>query len=287
MLETIFDIIEIKIKENKEFELIEIIEQKGTTSRASGAFMFVDNDKKIYGTIGGGENEYEAIQIGFDLLNKKANDTKIIKDPVCGGDITISFTYINNTENSINLIKNLRIKHTNKETVYIFGGGHVAKELTNLLDYLEYSYVIWDDREEFANKNRFENAKQIICAPYININDKIKITENDFVLIMTKGHDNDYEVQKELIDVNAYYVGVIGSKTKVAQNRNKLKNDSYTDEQIKKFISPIGVQVGADTPKEIAISIMAELILYKSKKESRRKYIEQKTLFDIPYVNKY
>ena len=287
MSNNLFDEVSEILKQNIDLELIQIIEQKGTTSRESGAFMFVDDKKNAYGTVGGGENEYNAIIIGSELVKNKKTKIEIIKDPICGGDITIQFTYLSNDENSFNILSKLKKENEQKSIIYIFGGGHVAKELTVLLDYLEYKYVIWDDREEFANKNRFKNAKEIICKPYINIKNIVNITNDDFVVIMTKGHENDYEVQKELIDINPYYMAVIGSKTKVNQNRNKLSQDGFRDDDIKKYISPIGVQVGADDPKEIAISIMAEIILYISKKEKRRKYVEHKTLFDLSYNEKY
>lgn len=142
---------------------------------------------------------------------------------------------------------------------YIFGGGHVSKYVAEVLNLLEFNTIVIDDRDEYANSERFPNSEVIVldsleCIPELNI------CEDSYILIITRGHLHDSNVLEWALKTNAYYIGMIGSKTKAKLTYNKLYNKGFSEEQLKKVHSPIGIKLKAQTPAEIAISIGAELI---------------------------
>ena len=144
---------------------------------------------------------------------------------------------------------------------------------------------MWDDRNDFASKERFPDAKEVIAAPFENVLERIKITNNDFVVVMTRGHAFDYLVEKQVLKSDAFYIGVIGSKNKNKVIREKLLSDGYSESELERVCAPIGFQIGAETPEEIAISIASEIIIYRSIMEKRRKVVEENALVNI-YKNK-
>lgn len=271
----------IKLLElNKEIILINIIKSSGSSPRTSDAMMIAyfdeNNNKKTLSTIGGGILEFKVLNDAFTLLEKKSNDKKNYSltneesggvGMLCGGNVEIDFKYIN--KNNKEIIEKL-IEEENKKNsnVYIFGAGHVSLDLVDILSKLSFNCIVIDDREEFAN--RFNNA--IIVDDYENVFNKINITEKDYIIIVTRGHSYDYIVEKNALKTNAYYIGMIGSSKKIAALHNRLKEEEkYTDEMIKKVHAPIGMQIGAESTEEIAVSIAAELILKRAIFENRRK----------------
>jgi xanthine dehydrogenase accessory factor len=190
---------------------------------------------------------------------------------VCGGDSHLKFTYRTNDEKSKKIIADLKEKYKNNHTVYIFGAGHVSMELAKTLSHLDFDVVVWDDRISFANDERFPDAKRVICKPMENVLNEIDITENDFVVVMTRGHVFDYLVEKQVLESKAAYIGVIGSSNKNKVLREKLLADGFSEERVRNVCAPIGIAIAAETPEEIAISIASELILFRSRLEKRRK----------------
>ena len=276
---------------NEDLELVEIIKSSTIgTPRKEGAIMFVDKNGKSFGTVGGGNIEYQVTLYAKELLLKKESGEKTYSlsqeateniGMVCGGDSELRFTYLTSDEKSRNLINELKDKYKNKNTVYIFGAGHVSMELAKILKYVDFDIVVWDDRENFANAERFTNAKRVICKPFENILNEIDITENDMVVVMTRGHVYDYLVEKEMLNSKARYIGVIGSQNKNKVLREKLLADGFSEDRIKNVCAPIGIAIAAETPEEIAISIASELILFRSRLEKRRKVMEDNRLIDI------
>lgn len=279
-----------------DLELVEIIESSGFgTPRKEGAFMFVNANAESFGTVGGGNYEYKCTLYAKELLLKKSDGEKKFElnqeaaeniGMVCGGNSTTKFTYLTNDEKSHNIIEELKKKNKSKCVVYIFGGGHVSTELKKLLRYVGFEYVVWDDRQDFANAERFPDAKEVICAPFENVLNRIHITKNDFVVIMTRGHVFDYQVEKQVLKSDAFYIGVIGSKNKNKVIREKLLADGYSEKELERVCVPIGFQIAAETPEEIAISIASEIIMFRSLLEKRRKVVEDNYLVDI-YKHKF
>ena len=155
--------------------------------------------------------------------------------------------------------------------VFVFGGGHVAKALVPVLTQVGFSCVVVDDREEFANAVQFPQAEQTIVADFSDLSAAVQVTCHDYVCIMTRGHIGDYEVQRQMLACHPYYLGVIGSRTKLAFVRNKLRKDGFTDDEIDACHAPIGLPISAVTPEEIAVSIAAELIAVRARREGREK----------------
>ncbi|MEG0369039.1 MAG: XdhC/CoxI family protein [Hungatella sp.] len=153
--------------------------------------------------------------------------------------------------------------------VYVFGGGHVAQELVPVLAHLGFPCVVYDDREEFANQTVFPLAERTIHADFEPISDHICIHENDYLVIMTRGHQYDYLLQKQALETPASYIGVMGSRNKKKIIFEKLRADGYAQEDIARFHTPIGLAISAKTPAEIAISIAAELISARAAREGK------------------
>lgn len=145
-------------------------------------------------------------------------------------------------------------------TVYVFGGGHVAQELVPLLTHLHFRCVVMDDREAFARRELFPQAKEIIVGDLERISDYISLEPQDYVCIMTRGHQYDYYVQKQAMDCHTRYIGIMGSRNKIAVVTEKLLQDGYSLEEIESCHMPIGTAILAQTPAEIAVSIAGELI---------------------------
>ncbi len=147
---------------------------------------------------------------------------------------------------------------------YIFGGGHVAQELVPVLAHIGFRPVVYDDRKEFTDKKLFPAAIHTITAPFTEIARYITITHNDYVVIMTRGHQVDYEVLEQMLRTEACYVGVIGSRHKIAITNKKLFESGITEAGLSRIHTPIGLAIKGETPAEIAISIAAELILHRA-----------------------
>ena len=148
--------------------------------------------------------------------------------------------------------------------VYVFGGGHVAQELVPVLEHVGFRCVVMDDREEFANKELFPKAEQVMLIDFERISDFVEIGENDYVCIMTRGHAYDTSVQAQILKTPACYIGVIGSASKKAAVFQKLYEMNYTVEDTDRIITPIGLKILAETPAEIAISIAGQMIMHRA-----------------------
>lgn len=149
-------------------------------------------------------------------------------------------------------------------TVYVFGGGHVAQELIPLLSHLDFCCVVFDDRSEFANQEVFPDAAECIVGDFERISDYITINKCDYLCIMTRGHQYDYLLQKQSLYTQAHYIGVMGSRQKIAIIQEKLLADGFDREQISRFTTPIGLDILAETPAEIAVSIAGQLIMLRA-----------------------
>lgn len=154
----------------------------------------------------------------------------------------------------------------NEGKLYIFGGGHVAQELVPIAAHVGFRCIIFDDRKEYANGNLFPDAEELIIGDFEHILDKVKITSNDYTAVMSRGHQYDYLLQKQLLMTEAYYIGVMGSRKKLHILEEKLLKEGFTHKDLGRFQSPIGTAILAETPAEIAISIVSELIRVRAMK---------------------
>lgn len=151
-----------------------------------------------------------------------------------------------------------------KPKVIILGGGHVSLALAKLLKMIEFHVVVVDAREEFANKERFSCADEVYCMGFQEFLDTKEFGDHAYYVIVTRGHKDDYTCLSGLIRKKKAYLGMIGSRKKVALSFDKLREEGYLEEEIEQVHAPIGLSIGAQTPAEIAVSIVAEIIQKKN-----------------------
>lgn len=155
---------------------------------------------------------------------------------------------------------------SDKPTIVLCGAGHISKCVYNYAITLGFDIIIIDDRYEFANKENFPKAKEILCTDFEDAINSIK-SDNSYYVIVTRGHVHDGLCASKILNKNKKYVGMIGSKRKVLIIKNHLKKLGFSEEEINQINAPIGLDIGAETPEEIAISIMAEIISYRRKEK--------------------
>ncbi|MDY5613493.1 XdhC family protein [Dysosmobacter sp.] len=148
--------------------------------------------------------------------------------------------------------------------VYIFGGGHVSQALVRAITPLGFRPVVYDDRPEFTDPALFPGAEETFCGPFEELVNHVTVTADDYVVIMTRGHQADYEVLTKTLRSGARYIGCIGSRKKLSICRDRLLEAGFTAEEYARVHAPIGLAIGAETPAEIAVSVAAELIAVRA-----------------------
>lgn len=146
----------------------------------------------------------------------------------------------------------------------ICGGGHISLEIAALADYLGYPYTVIDEREEFANRERFNTARECICQPFTELFRERSFSSNAYYIIVTRGHSYDLQCLEQILKCPNGYIGMIGSRGKVKKTMDVLTEQGFSSEELKRVHAPIGLDIGGQTPREIGISIAAELIKVKN-----------------------
>src|SRR3954463_1981760 len=239
--------------------LVTIVATTGSTPQRVGAKMLVFGDGRLVGTIGGGcyENDAfgkarEAIRnrrpqlVHYELDDDFAQETGLI----CGGQMDV---YIEPIEPSPEL--------------YIVGAGHVGFHLAKIAHEVGFRIHVVDDREKFANAERFPTAVEIVVDDIPAWIGRASIPAHAYAVIVTRGHTNDLEALRALAPRELRYLGLIGSRAKVARIYDALVADRMPGDILERVHAPIGLNIGAVTPQEIAVSILAELIAVKHGKE--------------------
>jgi xanthine dehydrogenase accessory factor len=263
----IFEKISELVNQNKSFVLTTIVKTEGSTPGKVGFKMIVEDSEKIFGTVGGGELEQEVIREALKRMRSKENgiveyllssdalvqkeDAKVL-NMSCSGRCWIFYEVFGN-----------------KPVVYVFGGGHVGQALLKQLSLLNFHKILIDNRPEFANKDVNPFADEIILSDYSEYAYKFNPPEDAFIVVMTHGHGFDFDVVEQIYarNLKVRYIGVIASKTKAQKLKNQIK-EVFGDVDLSNFHSPIGLDIGGETPQEIALSIAAEIQaeLYKKQK---------------------
>jgi xanthine dehydrogenase accessory factor len=187
------------------------------------------------------------------------------------GDAAAGWTNKRGDEDSLYIEKNglqtmIVERFLPKRRMFIFGGGHIALPLSHVASMLKFDVVVYDDRPMFANKERFPDA-EVICESFDKIDDLVTFRPSDYVAIVTRGHKHDEDCLRAVLKSFPYYVCMIGSRRMVAIVRKKMEEEGFDPELIERLHSPIGLAIGAVTPEEIVISILAEVV-----KERRMKF---------------
>lgn len=144
--------------------------------------------------------------------------------------------------------------------LYLFGGGHISLQIVSFASRVGFKVVVIDDRHEFATSERFPEAAEVHCCPFDGVMDKLQVNESSYLVIITRGHTHDKTVLAQTLKTRAKYIGMIGSRRKISIIFDRLLEEGFTREEIDQVCSPIGIEIGAETPEEIALSIVAELI---------------------------
>lgn len=174
-----------------------------------------------------------------------------------------------------------------KPRLIIFGGGHIAKPLSEFASRVGFSVIVIDDRPFFASSGLFPEAEKVICEEFKKSFNIINIRKSDYVVIITRGHRHDGVVLREILKYDVSYVGMIGSKRRVKGMMEELLNEGFSKDKLNLVNAPIGLAIGAITPDEIAISIVSQLISFKNKhiiNKSGESFIIPE--FDIKVVEK-
>src|SRR5262249_30208571 len=242
--------------------LVTIVSTTGSTPQRIGAKMLVFADGRTVGTIGGGcyENDAfgkarEAIRtrkpqmVHYELDDDFAQETGLI----CGGQMDV---YIEPIEPS--------------PEPYIIGARHVGFHLARIAQEVGFNVHIVDDREKFANADRFPTAAEIVVDDIPAWIARAQLPAHAYAVIVTRGHTNDLEALRALAPRELRYLGLIGSRAKVARIYEELAKSDIGHDALARVHAPIGLDIGAVTPQEIAVSILAELIAVKHGKDDPR-----------------
>ncbi len=247
----VFEHIREALENNQTGVVLTIIAIEGSSPGRLGDKMLVLANGKTYGTIGGGRAEYQAVKEVRENwqrrdLWRRTYDLDEKGGMLCGGKMEVLFEPIGQ-----------------RDRLIIFGGGHVGKVLAALAPDCGFWTVVVDPREAFANAKNLPQANQIIHLPYGTAVKKLTFDENTYVVVVTNSHAYDTLVLKHCAPLNLAYLGAIGSATKTQKILSELKKAGIPSQAIERIHMPIGLDIGAQTPAEIGISIMAELIAAK------------------------
>jgi xanthine dehydrogenase accessory factor len=252
MVTSIYDEILKLEKSGQPGILCTIVSTQGSTPRREGSKMLVYKDGETSGTIGGGEMENRVIGEALEALSE--GKPRLIRysmvdpsrgDPgVCGGQLQIYIEPI------------LPMK-----TIVIIGGGHVGREVAHLGKWLGFRVVVCDDRPDVATPESVPDADQYYSDPITAIQRDIEITSWTYFVLTTRSVDVDVSILPAILEKESGYIGVIGSRRRWATTRTKLLEIGSPKEKIDSIHSPIGINLNAETPEEIAISIIAEILM--------------------------
>jgi xanthine dehydrogenase accessory factor len=239
--------------------LCTIVNADGSTPRHRGSKMLVYPDGHISGTIGGGELE----QLIIAEAAKSLND---------GNPRLIPYEYTSTANSKGSHIAGLVEVYVEpvlpRVTLVVIGGGHVGQKVVHLAKWLDYRVILSDERAEFCNADMEPSADGYLCCKMEEIADKINITSNTYLVLTTKNAEIDIEGLPSLLNSKSAYIGVIGSKRRWENTKNALIDKGISAEQISRVRSPIGLELNAETPQEIAVSILSEIIMLVNSKNS-------------------
>ena len=260
-------------REGRKAALATIINVRGSIPSFQSAKMLVRDDGSILGTVGGGCVEAEVWQAAREVMEKERPTTlsfNLNHDPkydtglVCGGTLEIYVEPVLPTA-----------------LVYLFGAGHVAVNVYKIATQAGFEVIVVDDRESYANRERFPDAREIHAKDFDKVCAELTPNEGDFVVIATRGHRDDMRVLRWAVETPVRYLGMIGSQRKWLAICDELEREGIAREKLERVHSPVGLDIGAITPEEIAVAIVAEMIAVRrhaetgvKRKRSERRVVE-------------
>jgi len=246
------------------FTLVTITESDGSTPRKVGVKMIVLETGEVIGTIGGGPLEFKAAELAVKTL-KEGGCHKIKFELAelmlsCGGSVEVFFE-----------------PHASLRRAVIFGGGHIASRLAPLLRTIDFRVCIVEDRKEYLASDNFLDCDKILTDGYVaedleKCSPKINLKPDDYAVIITRGHEfSDGKVLDYIMSMpfELAYVGMIGSRNKVSECMKTLMEKGYPAERLKKVFAPVGLDIGGETPAEIAVAVAAQILCVKYSKDGK------------------
>ena len=232
-----------------------VISSRGSTPRHTGSKMLVYENGAIDGSVGGGEVENrvirEALAALMDgrprVLNYNMVDPAKGDPGICGGQVDIYIEPV-----------------LPGPEVVIVGGGHVGQAVAHLARWLDFHVVVCDDRPEFCTPEANPDANELVQTTMEHLPERIKITPRSYLILTTRGMVVDVPGLPALLETPAGYIGIIGSKRRWTATRSALLEASVSEEALNRVHSPMGLELNAETPEEIAVSIMAEIIMLRN-----------------------
>jgi xanthine dehydrogenase accessory factor len=243
------------IQQNKPAAVATVVKVMGSSPREVGTKMLVRPDGSIVGSVGGGEMELRVIQAAREslrdgkprYLEMTLSDDKRGDPMICGGEMEI-------------FVEPLQ----RPPTLLVIGAGHIGIACAQLAKGLGFRVVVWDDRTELATRERVPFADELETGDIVEKLKALDVSPQTYIVLVTRLHTLDAELLRAAIDKPARYIGMLGSERRVLTVYKMLREQGVKEEELNRVHAPIGIEIGAETPAEIAVSIMAEVIKAKS-----------------------
>jgi xanthine dehydrogenase accessory factor len=229
-----------------------IVQVNGSIPSFESAKILVREDGSFMGTVGGGCVEAEVWNAAREVISTEkprhlsfslGQDAAYDEGLICGGQLNIFVEPV-----------------IPQPRAFIFGGGHVSKSISKVATLAGFSTSIIDNREAFANNERFPEAEATYAEEYEDVFPKLPVNSSSYIIIVTRGHRDDMRVLRWAVNTPAKYIAMIGSKRKTISVVHELEKEGIPREAFEKVFAPMGLEIGAEMPEEIAISVVAEMI---------------------------
>jgi xanthine dehydrogenase accessory factor len=247
--------------------LCTVVKSVGSTPRHVGSKMLVYPDGKFIGTVGGGDLEHRVLDEAWIAMSD--GETRLLtytmSDPsrgdpgVCGGTVEVFVEPI-----------------LPPPMVVVVGAGHVGKAVVHLAKWLGFRVAVSDDRPEFCNPEAIPGADEYYPVEMGKLPEQLKINKRTYIVVTSRGANVDVEGLPGLLQAEAAYIGVIGSKRRWLTTVKGLRARGVPEEKIARVHSPMGLELNAETPEEIAVSIMAEILMLRDKGTGKPMRLKQK-----------
>jgi xanthine dehydrogenase accessory factor len=231
------------IRRGKPAAMVTVIDARGSTPRGVGAKMLVHADGRTVGTVGGGDVEACAIEGALAALTEGRPRRARCRARDDGGEVRLFIEVL-----------------TPRPMLLILGGGHVGQAVAELGDFLGYRVAVVDEREDLVTPERFPSADQRLTGDYAQKVSEFPLSERTYLVIVTPHQNEDEEILAALVDRPVAYVGMIGSSRRTAHTFEQARALGVPDSLLEWIHTPVGLDIGAETPREIAVSIISEII---------------------------
>ena len=252
--------------------LATIVGVRGSIPSFQTAKLLVREDGSMAGTIGGGCVEAEVWNAAREVIQTEkprnmsfslGQDAAYDNGLICGGQLEVFVECI-----------------TPQPAALIFGGGHISKSLAKVLDLAGFRVSVIDNREAYANRERFPEAADVYAEEYEDVYPKLSVNESTYIVIVTRGHRDDMRVLRWAVDTRARYIAMIGSKRKTIGVIKELEKEGIPRAAFDRVYAPMGLEIGAISPEEIAISVGAEMIAMRRDPEGNWRSLSKSIFAD-------